>query len=275
MISNQIDSFAVVLMMLLIIISSFFNVEAQMSCGSQICTQFEECKEIVPSCAQFGCGASNYYSCVSITAEASCSTPGFYLDASHTCVPCPFGSYCPGNSTILTCAYGNTTSTGSMTSTRCICNSGYFGTGGSCQKCPPGYQCPGGSTWFYPSSQSIANATASTATTLENLNEWAYDPTSKSYYASQYMGTIVKFDSRFNKLWEIGIQSSGFDSGNNIGTHAIATHPNGNILVCGESWSPVNGANMIGDICDFFYMYADPNGTNIHTKRGGKDFLIF
>lgn len=73
-----------------------------------------------------------------------CSMAGYYI-WNGACLPCPIGTYCPGDDSIRTCGQNsNTTTIGSNLVSQCICNSGYYGVNGSCTICPIGSFCSGG-----------------------------------------------------------------------------------------------------------------------------------
>src|SRR5690606_29717825 len=112
------------------------------------------------SSSPHSCGAGGV-SLIGSGSEFNCTCDSGYYGAAgaNTCQSCPAGSYCnggthisscpvdhycpPGSSSPLPCdvnASTNTT-TGSASSTDCLCNAGYYGSIGNntCQSCPRGY----------------------------------------------------------------------------------------------------------------------------------------
>lgn len=89
-----------------------------------------------------------------VCAPCSCHIEGYYspdgCDGVNdgSCVMCPEGYWCPGNSTAIQCPATTSAPAGSTSSNACVCAPGYYldGTGAGCVICLVDHWCPGGTT---------------------------------------------------------------------------------------------------------------------------------
>lgn len=73
------------------------------------------------------------------------------------CAICPAGSWCSGDLKYA-CGANSFSEAGTNNVSGCVCNSGYFGSGGVCNACPVDFFCPGGDVLLSCNDNAISDA---------------------------------------------------------------------------------------------------------------------
>ena len=84
----------------------------------------------------FTCPAFSSSNVKSDNIEDCICQAGYYRNSSFACLPCPIGSFCPGNNLALNCG-GNRTTVALYTNspTDCLCSPGYYEHNNVCEMC--------------------------------------------------------------------------------------------------------------------------------------------
>lgn len=100
--------------------------------------------------SQSAAGTSSICTCV----------PGYYsLISGGTCIQCPVGSYCAGDTSQIACTANATTSLGAWSSLACTCIAGFFGVNNTaCQTCQANSYCTGDGGTVGCGVNSVSNA---------------------------------------------------------------------------------------------------------------------
>lgn len=121
--------------------------------------------------------------------------------------------------------------------------------------------------FFLTNSQNINVSTP----IMKNMAGYWQDTTgnSQAVYTLNFIAGLSKFDETFTVKWT-STWDGGFDLNLGIGANRAIAHPDGSVIVCGMTYSPVRSVPLPGANNDIFYHRIKSDGSFAYTiLRGG------